>query len=91
MSHFSFTQVCRFCKKSWRTFKISLSNYDENGLFIGKEKQLYFMCCDTMNFVDFNKICNPFTVKYLKTLNEIERINFDLMKIRMEKLEITTD
>ena len=90
MSHFSFTQVCRFCKKSWRTFKISLSNYDENGLFIGKEKQLCFICCDRMNFVDFNKICNPFTVKYLKTLNEIERINFDLMKIRMEKLEITT-
>ena len=91
MSHFSFTQVCHVCKKSWKTFKVSLSNYDENGLFLGKEEQLYFVCCDTMNFVNFDEICNPFTVKYLRTLNEIERINFDLMKIRMEKLEITTD
>ena len=90
MSHFSFTQVCYVCKKSWKTFKISLSNYDENGLFLRKE-QLYFVCCGTINFVDFDKICNPFTVKYLRTLNEIERINFELMKIRMEKLEITTD
>ena len=91
MSHFSFTQVCRVCKKSTKTFKVSLSNYDENGLFLRKEEQLYFVCCDTMNFVNFDEICNPFTVKYLKTLNEIERINFDLIKIRMEKLEITTD
>ena len=91
MSHFSFTQVCQVCKKSWKTFKVALSNYDENGLFFGKKEQLYFVCCNTMNFVELDKICNPFTVKYLKTLNEIERVNFDLMKIRMEKLEITTD
>ena len=91
MSHFSFMQVCRICKKSWKTFKVSLSNYDENGLFLGKKEQLYFVCCHTMNFVNFDEICNPFTIKYLKTLNEIERVNFDLMKIRMEKLEITTD
>ena len=90
MSNFSFTQVCRICKKSWKTFKISLSNYDENGLFLGKEKQLYFACCGTMNFVNFEEICNPFTIRYLKTLNEIEQVNLDLMKIRLEKLEITT-
>ena len=90
MSYFSFTQICHICKKSWKTFKISLSNYDENGLFLGKEKQLYFTCCGTMNFVNFGEICNPFTIRYLKTLNEIEQVNFDLMKIRMEKLEIET-
>ena len=90
MSHFSFTQVCCVCKKSWKTFKVSLSNYDENGLFLGKKEQLYFVCCNTMNFVNFEEICNPFTVQYLRTLNEIEQVNFDLMKIKMEKLKIAT-
>ena len=91
MSHFSFTQVCQVCKKSWKTFKISLSNYDENGLFLGREEQLHFVCCNTKNFVNFGEICNPFTVRYMRTLNEIEQVNLDLVKIRMEKLKIATE
>ena len=94
MSHFSFTQVCRICKKSSKTFKISLSNYDENGLFLRKKQQLYFVCCDTMNFINFEEICNPFTVRYLRRLNEIDsridQVNFELMKVKMEKLKLAT-
>ena len=90
MSYFSFTQVCHVCKKSMKTFKVSLSNYGENGLFLGRKEPLYFVCCDTVNFVDFEKICNPFTVQYLKNLDEIEQLNFNLMEIRMEKLKIAT-
>ena len=90
MTHFSFTQICQVCKKSYKTFKIHLSNYDENGLFCGKPDQIYFVCCGTKNFVNFVEICNPFTIRYMRTLNEIEEINCDLIKIRMEKLKITT-
>ena len=90
MTHFSFTQICQVCKKSYKTFKIDLSNYDENGLFLGKKDQIYFVCCGTKNFVNFVEICNPFTIRYMRTLNEIEEVNCDLIKIRMEKLKITT-
>ena len=90
MTHFSFTQICQVCKKSYKTFKIDLSNYDESGLFLGKIDQSYFVCCGTKNFVNFAEICNPFTIRYIRTLNEIEEINYDLIKIQMEKLKITT-
>ena len=33
MDHFLFTQLCRDCKKSFMTFKICLSYYDDNGRF----------------------------------------------------------
>ena len=90
MTHFSFTQICQVCKKSYKTFKIDLSSYDESGLFLGKADQSYFVCCGTKNFVNYDEICNPFTIRYIRTLNEIEEINCDLIKIRMEKLKITT-
>ena len=94
MSHFSFTQVCRVCRRSSKTFKISLSNYDDNGLFLKKkeEQDFSFVCCNTMNFINFEEICNPYTVQYLRRLNEIddriEQVTFELMKVRMEKLKI---
>ena len=88
-SHFSFAQICRICKKSWKTFRVDLSSYDENGFFCGNKEEMYFSCCGTKNFIKFDEICNPFTAKYLKTLNQIEQINYDLLMIRIGKLEIT--
>ena len=76
MDHFSFTQVCRVCKKKSKTFKICLSNYDDNGFFVflkEKEDIFSFVCCGTINILNFEEICNPYTINYLRRRkNEIE-------------------
>ena len=58
MNHFLFTQVCCCCKKILKTFKISLSFYDENYLCnLSKEEMeaFSFNCsfCNSRNSVDF--------------------------------------
>ena len=102
MDHFSFTQVCRVCKKNSKTFKIYLSNYDDNGFFVfSKEKQdiFSFICCGTINTLNFEEICNPYTINYLRRENEIygimdeidnriDKVIVELLKI--EKLKIST-
>ena len=95
MVHFSFTQVCRVCKKNSKTFKICLSNYDDSGFFIflkEKEDVFSFVCCGTINTIKFEEICNPYTVNYLRRMNEIDNsideVIVELLKI--EKLKIST-
>ena len=97
MDYFSFTQVCRICKKSSKTFKIYLNNYDDNGRFLKKEEGeefFSFVCCNITNAINFQEICNPYTIQYLRRVNEIdkriEQITAELFKIKMEKLKITT-
>ena len=101
MDHFLFCQLCRSCRKNSKTFKISLSYYNESGRFILLKKEVEdvfsFVClfCNTMNSVMFEEICNPYTIRYLKKLNEInsrnDEVTNNLLKIKMEKLKITTD
>ena len=56
-----------------------------------------FVCsiCNAMNTVSFHEICNPFTTKYLRRENEINRrieeVVNKLLKIKIEKLKIITD
>ena len=99
MEHFLFTQLCRDCKKSFKTFKISLTYYDDSGRFILSEEDaagiFSFMChfCKSLNVVDFDQIANPFTITYLRKENEINtRINEirgNLLQLKLEKLKIT--
>ena len=48
-----------------------------------------------MNTVDFEEICNPYTIWYLRKENEINRrieeVLDNLLKIKMEKLKIPTN
>ena len=104
MDHFCFTKVCRFCKKM-KTFKIHLSNYDENGFYIfSKEKQdmFSFACCGTTNTLNFEEICNPYTIKYLRMQNEfcgfvdeidnrIDKVILELLKIEKLKISASSD
>ena len=97
-SCFLFTQVCRCCRKSFKNFKISLSYYDQRTCLptnISKEEMetFSFVCsfCNSSNSVDFQQICNVYTVWYLKN-NEINnRIQHEinnLLKIKIEKLNL---
>ena len=100
MDHFLFTQLCRECKKSLRTYKIFLSYYDDNGCFIFSKEEarniFSFDCkfCNTTNTVNFEEISNPFTICYIRRENEINRrideVNDNLLRIKIEKLKIST-
>ena len=79
MDHFLFSQLCHSCKKSLKTYKIFLFYYDDNGQFtLSKEEAatiFSFNChfCKSLNILDFDEICNPFTISYLRRENEINR------------------
>ena len=51
--------------------------------------------CNSMNTVDFEEICYPYTVWYLRNEIEINRrieeVLDNLLKIKMEKLKIPTN
>ena len=68
--YFIYTKIC-FCKKDLKNFKIFLSYYNESGSCIlsDKEKSKFsFAClfCNSLNQLDFNTICNEYTVRLLK-------------------------
>ena len=96
MNHFLFTQVCCCRKKSFKTFKIFLSFYDENYLCnLSKEEMeaFSFNCsfCNSTNSVDFQQICNPYTVWYLKDKEINDRIQNEinnLIRVKIEKLKL---
>ena len=79
MDHFLFTQLCRNCKKDCKIFKVLLSYYDVAGRFnlskVEVIEQFSFVCsfCRELNIVDFEQVCNPSTVWYLRRQNEINR------------------
>ena len=97
MNHFLFTQVCKNCKKSYKTFKIFLSYYDDNGCCSNLSKEemdaFSFICskCNSMNSVDFQQICNQNTIWYLRNIEINERIQNEinnLLRIKIEKLNL---
>ena len=101
MDHFLFTQLCQNCKKDCKTFKICLSNYDVDGRCTLSKveviEQFSFVCvfCEIVNIVDFEQVCNPNTVWYLRRQNEInkriEQVIDELLRIKIEKLKIPTN
>ena len=101
MDHCLFTQLCRNCKKVCKTFKVSLSDYDVTGRFnlskVEVAEQFSFVCsfCTELIIVDFEQVCNPNTVWYLRRQNEInkqiEQVIDELLQIKIEKLKIPTN
>ena len=101
MDHFLFTQLCQKFKKGCETFKVSLSNYDVAGRFnlskVEVIEQFSFVCvfCEMVNIVDFEQVCNPNTVWYLRRQNkinkQIEQVIDELLRIKIEKLKIPTN
>lgn len=98
MNQFLFTQLCGNCKKGCKTFKVSLSDFDVSGRFklskVEVIEHFSFVCffCCKLNIVDFEQICNPDTIWYLRRENELNRqiqqvIN-ELLQIKIEKLKI---
>ena len=96
MSHFLFTQLCRSCKKSFKIFKICLSYFNEKcqcNLSDDEMKIFSFSCsfCNNINSVDFQQICNPYTIFYLRNMeinNRIDEEINNLLKITNEKLNL---
>ena len=95
--YFIYTKLC-VCKKDLKNFKIFLSMYDESGVSIlsDEEKSKFsFTCkfCNSLNRINFNTICNEYTVRFLKRkaidrqieekVNEMLQIK--LMKLKMQK------
>ena len=101
MDHFSFTQLCRNCKEDLTAFKIYLSDYDVTGRFNLSKEEIFekfsFVCnrCELVNIIDFEQVCNPNTVWYIKRENEInkriEEVINELLRIKIEKLKIPTN
>ena len=101
MDHFYFTQLCRNCKDNSKTFKICLSDYDVAGRFNLSNEEVFerfsFTCehCGFINVLDFEQLCNPNTVWYLRKdaeLNsQIEEVIKNLLRIKIEKLNIPTN
>ena len=99
MDSFSYTQLCQNCKKGCNTFKVYLSDYDVAGRFnlsqVEIVEQYSFVCvfCEMVNIVDFEQVCNPNTVWYLRRQNEInkriEQVIDELLRIKIEKLKNT--
>ena len=70
---FIYTKLC-VCKKNLKNFKIFLSYYDESGacnLFDEEKSNFSFRWafCNSFNRIDFDTICNQYTVRMLKKFN----------------------
>ena len=91
---FSYTLVCS-CKKYYKTIKIALSCFDDEGNCSLTEQEKLdgkwrFFCfdCEKINSTDFCKIINKTTVKFLKRkvflTTRLRSISKELEKINNE-------
>ena len=93
--YFIYTKLC-VCKKNLKNFKISLSYYDESGAcnLCDEEKSNFsFRCafCNSFNLIDFDTICNQYTVRMLKSLTidrQIQEKVNEILQIKLMKLKI---
>ena len=93
--YFIYTKLC-VCKKDLKNFKIFLSDYGESGAYnlSDEEKSNFsFRCtfCNLFNRIDFDTICNQYTVRMLKSLTidrqMQEKVN-EILQIKLMKLKI---
>ena len=83
-------------QKRFENFKIFLLNYDESGACIlsdEEKKHFSFTCsfCNSLNQLDFDIICNKYTVRLLKnaaTDRQIEEKINEILQIKLMKLKI---
>ena len=93
--YFIYTKLC-VCKKDLKNFKIFVSNYDESGVSIlsDEEKSKFsFTCkfCNLLSQINFNTICNEYTVRFLKrkTIHrQIEKKVKEMLQTNLIKLKI---
>ena len=93
--YFIYTKLC-VCKRDLKKLKIFLLNYDESGVCIlsdEEKKHFSFSCsfCNLLNQLDFNTICNEYTVRLLKTAaidRQIEEKVNKMLQINLMKLKI---
>ena len=79
-----------------KNFKIFLSYYDESGAcnLCDEEKSNFsFRCafCNSFNRIDFDTICNQYTVRMLKSLTidrQIQEKVNEILQIKLVKLKI---
>ena len=84
------------CKKSFKNFKNFLLYLDEKcqcNLSEDEMKMFSFSCsfCNNINTVDFQQICTPYTIFYLRDMeinNKIDEEINNLLKITKEKLNL---
>ena len=90
-----YSKIC-VCKKDLKNFKILLSYYDESGRCIlsNKEKNKFLFICtffNSFNQINFDKICNKYTVRMLKNLliaRQIKEKEKEMLQKEMLKLKI---
>ena len=91
--YFIYTKIF-VCKKDLKNFKIYSSYYNECGncILLDEEK---FSCtcsfCNSLNQLDFNTICNKYTVRLLKNAaidRQIEEKINNILQINLLKLKI---
>ena len=93
--YFIYSKFC-VCKKGFKNSKIYLSYYNECGTCIlldEEKKQFSFTCsfCSSLNQLDFNTICNEYTVRLLKRKaidRQIEEKRKEILQINLMKLKI---
>ena len=72
MDHFNISQLCRFCRRGNKVFKVSLSCYDADGKVnintMQRLKDFSFQCefCNLVSTLDFNKFSHPDIILNLK-------------------------
>ena len=92
---FIYTKIC-VCKKDLKNFKIYLLYYNkcDNCILLDEEKsKSSFMCsfCNLLNQLDFNTICDKYTVRLLKNAaiyRQIEKKINEILQINLMKLKI---
>ena len=90
-----YSKIC-VCKKDLKIFKILLSYYDESSwcILLNKEKNKFlFICtfCNSFNQINFDEICNKYTVRMLKNLSiarQIQEKEKEMLQKEMWKLKI---
>ena len=89
MDHFNITQVCIYCWRGKKSFRVDLKLYDDNGRLlpgIDKLESFCFIChfCWRSSPLDFYKFSHPDLICHLKNLHK----QYEETKKALDKLYI---
>ena len=96
MNHFLFIHSCKKSFKNFKNFLLYLDEKCQCNLSEDEMKMFSFSCsfCNNINTVDFQQICTPYTIFYLRNMeinNRIDEEINNLLKITNEKLNLQKD
>ena len=89
MDHLNITQVCVYCSRGQKVFKVNLDLYDDEGrlpIEIDKSVHFQFICCfcQQRTLLDFYRFSHPDVIKHLKHLKKhLKEINETLHKFNI--------